>query len=220
MMATVSSARYEAQQYGQRRPGSLTGFAVAVGLHAAAILFLLQYEPVRRALINAAPIMVSLITPVVEKPQELPKPLPVKPRIQQKPLEPPPILTAAAIEAPAPYVAPPPPPAPEPAPSPPVVAVPVTVIPPSFNADYLQNPPPAYPSVARRQGQQGKVVLRVLVSAAGLPSQVEIRNASGVGALDEAALNAVRRWRFVPARQGSQPVAAWVLVPIVFTLER
>jgi protein TonB len=93
------------------------------------------------------------------------------------------------------------------------------VIPPSFNAAYLNNPPPAYPSVSRRMGQQGKVMLRVLVNASGTTDKVEIRSSSGFERLDDAALDAVRHWRFVPARQGDRPVAAWVLVPIIFTLE-
>ena len=63
------------------------------------------------------------------------------------------------------------------------------------------------------------MVLRVLVDAAGNARQVELRTSSRFERLDEAALEAVRRWRFVPARQGDRPVAAWVLVPIVFTLE-
>jgi protein TonB len=92
-------------------------------------------------------------------------------------------------------------------------------VPPNFNAAYLNNPPPAYPVTARRMGQQGKVILRVLVNPAGTADKVELRTSSGFDRLDDAALDAVRRWRFVPARQGDQPVTAWVLVPIVFTLE-
>ena len=64
-----------------------------------------------------------------------------------------------------------------------------------------------------------KVVLRVLVSGAGTAGSVEIRTSSGFALLDTAALDAVKRWRFVPARQGDQPISAWVLVPITFTLE-
>jgi protein TonB len=216
MMSAVSAGHYETR-YGRRGPGNLAGIAVAVAMHVAAVLLLLQYEPARRALTDVVPIMVSLITPVIEKTPEPPKPPPVKPAVR-KPLEPAPVLAAAA-EAPAPYAAPPPP-APEVIAPPAPVALPVVITPPNFNADYLRNPPPAYPYSARRQGQQGKVILRVLVNTAGLPSEVELRMRSGVPALDEAALEAVRKWRFVPARQGTQPVAAWVLVPIVFTLER
>ena len=61
----------------------LIASATAAGLHVLAVVLLLQYEPVRSAITNAAPIMVSLIAPpkIVEKPQELPKPRPVKPKI-------------------------------------------------------------------------------------------------------------------------------------------
>jgi len=95
--------------------------------------------------------------------------------------------------------------------------VPITA--PIFNADYLRNPPPAYPTLSRRIGEQGRVVLRVLVSAAGSPQAVEIRESSGHPRLDRAAREAVERWRFVPAKRGDQPIAAWVLVPVSFSLE-
>lgn len=98
-------------------------------------------------------------------------------------------------------------------------AAPAPVTPPVFSADYLQNPAPAYPSLARRQGQQGRVVLRVLVNATGAAEQLEVRTSSGHAALDGAALEAVRRWRFVPARQGQDPVPAWVLIPLNFFLQ-
>ena len=160
--------------------------------------------------------MVNLITPppAVEKPKEPRQAAPVKPRIKrvEPQPEPPPLITAAT-EAPPPPAAPEPQPvAPTVAPAPvaaaPAATPPVPVVPPSFNAAYLNNPPPAYPAVARRAGEQGKVVLRVLVNASGSPDKVEIRSSSGFSRLDDAALDAVRRWRFVPARQGDKPVAA------------
>jgi protein TonB len=63
------------------------------------------------------------------------------------------------------------------------------------------------------------VILRVLVSEAGLPQAVEVRDSSHHPRLDQAALEAVRRWRFLPARKGPEPFAAWVLVPLTFSLE-
>lgn len=88
-----------------------------------------------------------------------------------------------------------------------------------FDAAYLRNPPPSYPPLSRRLGEQGKVHLRVHVNADGLPTEVEIKSSSGSRRLDESALATVRKWRFVPARQGDRPVAAWVIVPINFQLE-
>ncbi|HRQ46693.1 MAG TPA: energy transducer TonB [Rhodocyclaceae bacterium] len=87
-----------------------------------------------------------------------------------------------------------------------------------FDADYLRNPPPVYPPMSRRRGEQGEVLLLVAVSVDGRPEHIEIRKSSGHQRLDEAALRAVSEWRFIPARQGSRPVAANVLVPIEFRL--
>ncbi|MDH5344064.1 MAG: energy transducer TonB, partial [Betaproteobacteria bacterium] len=91
--------------------------------------------------------------------------------------------------------------------------------PPVFNAAYLRNPPPRYPPAARRLGSEGTVMLRVLVSAEGLPVRVELEQTSGSSPLDRAALDAVRGWRFAPARRGEQNIEDWVRVPIVFRLE-
>lgn len=62
------------------------------------------------------------------------------------------------------------------------------------------------------------MVLEVLVDAAGLPGRVTISRSSGSGLLDGAAVEAVERWRFRPARRGGAPVEGRVLVPITFRL--
>lgn len=157
----------------------------------------------------------------------LPKPLPVKPRVQQaKPVEKPPIL-AAIPEAPSTAFVPPPPPTPPVEVAPQLVAAapgaasptpPAPLIEPRFNADYLNNPAPAYPALSRRMGEEGRVTLRVFVNEQGLPAQVQIRTSSGHERLDDAASATVRHWKFVPARRGETPVGAWVLVPISFSL--
>lgn len=213
-------------QFLRTRAPSLIG---VVALHVAGIVALLQYTPMREALSSAVPIMVSLISPKLEV--EKPKVEPPKPKLEpvrKKPITPP--LIAAPAAAPSPIVAPAPPPDPpkpveEPAPvvpaAPPAAfAAPAPpIVPPNFNADYLHNPRPAYPSAARRFGEQGRVVLRVLVSADGRPEQVEVGSSSGSPRLDASALETVRSWKFVPARQGDRPIAAWVLVPISFRLQ-
>jgi protein TonB len=89
-----------------------------------------------------------------------------------------------------------------------------------FDADYLQNPKPIYPSLSRRLGEEGKVVLRVRVSAQGASLNVALKQSSGYLRLDEAARAAVEQWRFVPARQGSEALESTVLVPLHFALER
>ena len=91
--------------------------------------------------------------------------------------------------------------------------------PTSVSAAYLSNPAPRYPSAARRAGEQGTVTLRVLVTREGLPTRIDVEKSSGSLHLDAAALEAVKAWRFVPARQGADAVESWMLVPIVFRLE-
>ena len=68
-------------------------------------------------------------------------------------------------------------------------------------------------------GEQGRVILRVHVSVAGHADEVQVQSTSGSGRLDGSASEAVRRWKFAPARRGQEAVPAWVLVPISFKLE-
>lgn len=173
---------------------------------------------------------------------EPPKPKPPKPKpvVRKPPPKPVPVLVA---EAPAAVEAPSAPPTPEVAEAPPAVlpaapmiaaeSAPVAAAPrapnpgpvasapvtaPRFDAAYLSNPAPKYPQLSRRMGEEGRVLLRVYVEPDGRAAKVEMRTSSGFARLDEAALGAVRNWRFVPAKRGEESVAAWVIVPINFTL--
>lgn len=85
---------------------------------------------------------------------------------------------------------------------------------------YLSNPKPEYPWSLRRRGVEGTVRLRVNVSAEGLPTEVIVLRSSGFDEMDRAALEAVKAWRFQPARRSGQAVAALAEVPIVFRLSR
>jgi protein TonB len=160
----------------------------------------------------------------VKKPE--PKPQPPKPVVKPQPkpqvlaVEQPKI--APAEQAP---VVEPPQPVTEPAPVAPafVAEAPKTVplpsiIQPRFDANYLDNPRPAYPLISKRMGEQGTVQLRVYVNADGNVAKLELKRSSGHAHLDQSAMSTVQNWRFVPARQGSQAIAAWVVVPINFTL--
>src|SRR4051812_27256928 len=194
------------------RLGALT----TIGLHALVLGAMLSYAPARSALFSAAPIMVDWIVPAKPEPRiEPPKPKPVK--TIRKPVEKPPVAVLPA-EAPAAMVAP------EPPPPPPVEPVamapaPVVLIPPIFNADYLDNPAPTYPPLSRRLGEQGRVVLRVLVNPGGRADEVQIATPSGHPRLDDMARETVKRWKFVAAKRGAEAVSAWVLIPISFKLE-
>jgi protein TonB len=78
---------------------------------------------------------------------------------------------------------------------------------------------PRYPAGARRHGIQGTTVLRVFVASDGRVTDVGIEKTAGHADLDEAAADAVRRWRFDPARRGDEAVAMWVLLPVEFRLK-
>lgn len=90
---------------------------------------------------------------------------------------------------------------------------------PSYGADYLHNPAPKYPNMARRNGEQGRVLLKVLVTLNGDAGNVTLEKSSGSTYLDEAAINAVKSWKFTPARSNNEPVSGFVTVPISFSLE-
>jgi protein TonB len=225
------------------RPGIHRGARLALGgsllLHGVAVAWVLSEAPsppqpqaprVQVALIEAPRPSVRPESPpapaeaepapappvAVEAPAAPARPEPVaekKPRLKQpvverapapKPVEPAPEVSPEISPEPAVTKAEPAPPA---------------VVAPDYEADYLNNPPPAYPRLSRRLREEGEVELRVRVSPQGQPMTVELARSSGSQRLDEAALRAVRQWRFEPARQGSRAVEAWVRVPIHFKLE-
>ena len=88
----------------------------------------------------------------------------------------------------------------------------------STQVRYRDTPRPEYPESARREGRQGSVLLRVLVDEQGRSKRIEINRSSGSDALDRAAAEAIKRWRFVPARHGDEPVESWIRIPIDFSL--
>ena len=81
------------------------------------------------------------------------------------------------------------------------------------------NDPPAYPPEALEQGLAGTVLLRLSVTAAGDVGEIRVERSSGSELLDDAALQKVKQWRFVPAVMLGVEVAAEVRIPIVFRLE-
>lgn len=92
--------------------------------------------------------------------------------------------------------------------------------PPRFEAAYLRNPQPPYPLMSRKLREEGRVRLRVLVSAQGRADSVLVHHSSGYPRLDEAARSTVLGWQFVAAQRQGQAVAGWVEVPILFNLEQ
>ena len=80
---------------------------------------------------------------------------------------------------------------------------------PTIDASFRGNQPPVYPVIARRRGEQGTVILRVLITPDGRASDVELVRGSGSAHLDRSAIETIRQWRFVPAIKGGRPAAAW-----------
>ena len=87
-----------------------------------------------------------------------------------------------------------------------------------IQARYSETPKPVYPESARSEGREGRVLLRVLVDDQGRTKRVEVNESSGSEALDRAAAEAIKRWRFIPARYGDKTVESWIRVPIDFSL--
>lgn len=86
-------------------------------------------------------------------------------------------------------------------------------------ARYARTVPPRYPGKARRAGWEGTTVLKVRVDAMGVPDRVMVDQKSGFAILDDAAVRAVKRWQFHPARRGLNAVESWVRVPVAFQLK-
>lgn len=225
----------------------LIGLSVALALHLFWVLSMPTAES-REPIKPPKPIMVQWIgkpKPHAEPAKPLPSPPPQRPKRQAKPIIKPkvkpakvaiksakPLITAshkaaAPISTPT-VTAPPKPPVVAESQARPVAAAavakpsaadPTPVTLPHLNADYLDNPAPDYPPASRELGEQGRVLVRAMVTVDGHVGQVVLRKSSGFGRLDQAALDSVRHWRFVPARRGSQPVSAWVVVPVAFSIE-
>lgn len=218
----MTTQTYFNPPYSERKL-SPAGLTTVLLLHGLIFWALLQMNLV------SLPAPLAVLTVDLLKPPEVVKPpeppMPPKPRPVEKrpvPVRPPePVQIAAPAESPAPptIAVPPAPTFVEPAPPLPPASAQVQSVQPRFDADYLDNPKPAYPPLSRRMGEEGRVVLRVQVATNGLPTEVAIQTTSGSARLDQAAFEAVRRWKFVPARRGDETVAAWVLVPIVFSLK-
>ena len=196
---------------------SLAAFGLVLLLHLAALVFLMRHRVADTPQeISALMVQVLLSVPPQESvptlPRETrPRPVPSRPQASSRPqsvaASPLPATTHPFTETNIPIT---------PASSAPMVSTEMT--PPRFDANYLDNPPPVYPPLSRKLGEEGRVMLRVHVDSGGLPTRVEIHAGSGSSRLDQAAERAVWRWKFVPARRGGETIAASVVVPIVFNL--
>jgi protein TonB len=217
-------------------------FAIAgsVIVFHAALIWAIQSGLMRRAVEVIVPVemLSSIITPPAPKIETPPPPPPVPPP------PPPSRQPVAAKTRPAPAPAPQPMAIADPTPAPnaptgvttppaplspiqaPVAvaaapaapAAPARVEQPSSDAAYLNNPSPVYPAVSRRMGEQGKVLVRVLIGADGVPQKADIATSSGFARLDQSALEYVMKCRYVPGKVGGVAQAMTHIAPVNFVL--
>jgi protein TonB len=195
---------------------------LVIGLHASVVWYVVSHPEAIHTPPGKHEVAVQIVAPPPPPPKvEPPKPPPprlvkqqVLPQIQtSKPEAPvvdttpsePPVAVAPSVPEPAPAPQPPPPPE--------------VITAPFGRAGYLNNPPPAYPAAAARQGWQGTVLLRVRVLSTGRVDTVEVQKSSGHKLLDEEAMVTVRAWQFTPSKRGDTPIDGWATVPIEFKVD-
>lgn len=83
---------------------------------------------------------------------------------------------------------------------------------------YKDNPPPDYPSIARRRGYEGRTVVKAEIFEDGRVGAALVAESSGFEILDKAAVKSVRKWLFVPGTSNGKEVRQWVMVPVRFKL--
>jgi protein TonB len=198
-------------------PGRVVGLGLVILLHIVLVYALVTGLAFRAVELVRAPIETKIITPT-EQPQTQPPPPP--PTFQPPPpaFVPPPEVHIAAPPAAAqsnaitavtpvkPPVAAPPPP-----------HVPVSVQP---RVDAAQSRAPEYPPISRRLGEQGTVVLQVLVDAKGRATDAKLIQSSGFPRLDQAALAGVKvGYRFVPGTLDGRPQPMWYTFKFTWKLQ-
>jgi protein TonB len=198
----------------------LPSLAISIIAHAA-IAYVIIFAGITVMKTEEVQTINVMITPEIAQPE------PQKKVVQLPDVKPstvpeiaPPQIEIAAPPAPmAIQVALPQPPVPQqPAETKPIEEAAAT--PPRFDAPNLNNPATVYPNMSRRLREVGTVQLRVRVSAAGQALEIFMAKSSGYGRLDEAALAAVKKWKFQPAMRNGIAFEAWVLVPVEFSLTK
>jgi len=84
---------------------------------------------------------------------------------------------------------------------------------------YGENMPPVYPEIARIRGYEGVVLIAAEILSNGRVGEARISKSSGYSILDQAALEAIKPWRFEPAKKSGRPFTMWVEVPVKFVLK-
>ena len=212
--------------------GTAGVFVLLLLLHLGAIAALVQadaavtepkidMEPPKLQGVLIAPEPKMAPPPKAEPEPVKPQPAPKKPvqKPQRKPIQktPPPVAKAAAA---APVVAPSKAVSQKTASGSPAKTAEATTQLPSADAAGLNNKAPVYPMLSRKRKEQGTVWLLLLVSKDGVVTELKLKKTSGFARLDQAALQAVKKWKFQPARKQGQPIDYWYELPLKFSLQQ
>ncbi|MGV8057527.1 MAG: TonB family protein [Smithellaceae bacterium] len=84
---------------------------------------------------------------------------------------------------------------------------------------YRENAPPQYPLSARLREYEGVALIAAEILADGKIGNLKIKSSSGYSILDQSAVEAIKKWKFDPAREMGKPVSAWVEIPVRFVLK-
>lgn len=210
-------------RYGQSKSPNWVVIALILAVHAVLITAIMhvRHQVQRREELRLS--VVNLTPPAPPPPQEAPPPPPSKPQIvvpapvvrlvaaspqiATTPIPQPIAISAPSVMAPAPTVA-------LAAPSPPS-----TVQGGDLSTQMVSGKPPRYPIESRRKHEQGTVVLALTLGTDGAVEAVSIARSSGFSRLDDAARDAVRKWRWRPMIQQGRAVKVKGVVEIPFVLQ-
>lgn len=167
-------------------------------------------EPIKPVVQKQEQVKVAKVTPIVKSIEEFKNP------IQDKVSETQPVKTVAALTPPVQSTSVVAPKNTQPSP---LARSEIPITPAIFNAAYLNNPKPHYPKISKRLGEEGVVLLKVRVLADGTAGSVTILKSSEFDRLDQSALESVKQWKFIAAKQGEKAVESWVSVPVSFKLD-
>ena len=214
-------------RYQQRGSPNWLAIAIILALHAVAIAAIMHVRHERHRRAEARLSVFNLTPPPPPPSEEAPPPPPSQPQV----VAPPPLVRTPS---PPPAIRTTPDPQPQVAAIAPVVAAPaapvvaaasVSAAPPStvqggdLGAQMIAGKPPRYPVESRRKREQGTVLLALTLAPDGSVDTIAVARSSGFSRLDNAALDAVRRWRWKPMVQQGQPVRVKGVVEIPFVLQ-
>ncbi|WP_081081938.1 energy transducer TonB [Pseudomonas amygdali] len=208
---------------GLNKPQVMVLIAASVLIHGVIWWYMQTAQPDLPEVAPQVPEMTIELTSPTPPAPEPPPPKPVeKPKVEKpKPVKKVEPVKKPTPPAPTPAAAPSPPAPPAPAPAPPAPAAPPAPVKESAAVSGLAslgNPPPEYPGLALRRSWEGHVILRIKVLPNGRAGAVEVTKSSGKPVLDEAAVEAVRNWKFIPAKRGDTPIEGFATQTIDFKL--